>query len=109
MASSFGIAGVLLTSLITHTLIAVLLSVRAVAKTNVPMASILRIIFFSLTVLVVIFIFRSLWGVESPPLFKATTQVLLLALLAGISGFFLILPKHFRQTVRDKFCLLKIS
>lgn len=109
VASSFGIAGVLLTSLITHTLIAVLLSVRAVAKTNVPMASILRIIFFSLTVLVVIFIFRSLWGVESPPLFKATTQVLLLALLAGISGFFLILPKHFRQTVRDKFCLLKLS
>jgi len=109
VASSFGIAGVLLTSLITHTLITVLLSVRAVAKTNVPMAPILRIIFFSLTVLVVIFIFRSLWGVESPPLLKATTQVLLLALLAGISGFFLILPKHFRQTVRDKFCLLKLS
>jgi len=109
VASSFGIAGVLLTSLITHTLITVLLSVRAVAKTNVPMAPILRIFFFSLTVLGVIFIFRSLCGVESPPLLKATTQILLLALLAGISGFFLILPKHFRQTVRDKFCLLKLS
>ena len=109
VASSFGIAGVLLTSLVTHMLITVFLSVRAVAKTNVPMVPIFRVLFFSLTVLGVVFVLRSLWGFKSPLLFEIATQVSLLVLVAGILGFFLILPKHLRQTVRDKFCLLKIS
>jgi O-antigen/teichoic acid export membrane protein len=108
VASSFGIIGVLLTSLVTHMLITVFLDVRAVAKTNVPMVPIFRVLFFSLTVLGVVFVLRSLWGFKSPLLFEIATQVSLLVLVAGILGFFLILPKHLRQTVRDKFCSLNI-
>ena len=109
VASHFGIVGVLLTSLITHALITGLLSVRAVTKTNLPMIPIFQVFFFSLVVFGVASVLRSILISGSSPFSQAFAQALLLVIVAVFFGFFLILPKHLRQTVRDKFCLLKMS
>lgn len=90
-------------------LITGLLSVRAVTKTTLPMIPIFQVFFFSLVVFGATSVLQSILMSDSLPLFQTFAHTLLLVLVTVFFGFFLILPKHLRQTVRDKFCLLKIS
>lgn len=108
IASRFGIAGVLLTSLITHMLITGILSVRAVTKANLPMIPIFQVLFFSLAVFGVASVLRSIFMSDSPPFFQAFAHTMLLVFVAVFFGFFLILPKPLLRTLREKFCIFKI-
>jgi O-antigen/teichoic acid export membrane protein len=108
IASRFGIAGVLLTSLITHMLITGILSVRAVTKANLPMTPIFQVLFFSLAVFGVAFVLRSIFMSDSQPFFQAFAHTMLLVFVAVFFGFFLILPKPLLRTLREKFCIFKI-
>ena len=108
IASRFGIAGVLLTSLITHMLITGILSVRAVTKANLPMIPIFQVLFFSLAVFGVASVLRSIFMSDSQPFFQAFAHTMLLVFVAVFFGFFLILPKPLLRTLREKFCIFKI-
>jgi hypothetical protein len=108
IASRFGIAGVLLTSLTTHMLITGILSVRAVTKANLPMIPIFQVLFFSLAVFGVASVLRSIFMSDSQPFFQAFAHTMLLVFVAVFFGFFLILPKPLLRTLREKFCIFKI-